>query len=159
MSKILSYFSYHLTVTSNQIFLKEMNISKLDQSLSHMKELLGILNDKVREEIIIKLTFLNDELNNQQFNENSHIIEQKRIQDRMNDFDIKESRAYKEFERRGWNKLPQTVLKSIAQVIEEQAKISLDRESKRRRTILIKWFDDHFDLISPFLNRINLVDE
>jgi hypothetical protein len=36
--------------------------------------------------------------------------------------------------------------------------ISIDREAKRRKEILVKWFDDHWVIVSVVLNQIRLKD-
>jgi hypothetical protein len=46
----------------------------------------------------------------------------------------------------------------VAEVIAINVKLALDRESKRKKPALIKWFDENFELIGPFLDRLILLD-
>lgn len=78
----------------------------------------------------------------------------KRIQNRS--YDVKSSAAFKKIQKLGWDKLNQKELRSIAQVISKKSGISLDREAKRRREILLTWFDENFDQISEHMDHIVL---
>ena len=78
----------------------------------------------------------------------------KRIQNRNSD--VKSSAAFKKIQKLGWDKLNQKELRSIAQVLSKKSGISLDREAKRRREILLTWFDENYDQISEHMDRIVL---
>ena len=48
-------------------------------------------------------------------------------------------------------KFNKNILEDLAKVVSIQLQIPLDREAQRNKTICIKWFDEHFSLIKPFL--------
>jgi hypothetical protein len=54
--------------------------------------------------------------------------------------------------------LNQTELLSIAQVLGWMLDIRVDREAKRRKEVLVKWFDEHWSAISDTVNLIRLED-
>ncbi|KAK8886980.1 hypothetical protein M9Y10_038015 [Tritrichomonas musculus] len=70
--------------------------------------------------------------------------------------DIKNSLAFKKLQQKGWDKFNQKELRSIAQVISKKSGISLDREAKRRREILLTWFDENFEYIKKHMDCITL---
>ena len=84
--------------------------------------------------------------------------ERKRVEMRLNGFDYKNSDAWQIICERFGPTLSQSELLSIAQVIAFHAKIKLDREAKRRKEVLIKWFQENIVEIMPFLNRLVLED-
>ena len=85
-------------------------------------------------------------------------IERIKLQKRRKNMcsDIKVSQAYRKIQNLGWDKLNQKELRSIAQVISKKSGIPLDREAKRRREILLTWFDENFDDISIHMDHIFL---
>lgn len=82
----------------------------------------------------------------------------------LKDFDYKNCTAQEELSRR-YGYRTKVELLTIAQlVIQECEKLSLvipqpGRNANRRKTILLKWFQDNFENISKVLDRIVLVDE
>ncbi|KAH0785637.1 hypothetical protein GPJ56_010387 [Histomonas meleagridis] len=84
--------------------------------------------------------------------------EKKRINGRLSGFNPKESLVWKEITRRFGVNIKQPELVSIATVLANSAKIKLDRDAKRRKTVLIKWFDENYPLISPYLDYVVLQD-
>ena len=133
---------------------------ELDERIQRLRIIVQGSNHETIKKMRIRLQQFNNELNSvHERNEYSAIREQNRIKDLLNDFDMKSSRIYQEFLKRGWETLSQQVLKSIAQVFEDRIKIPLSRESKRRKSVLIKWFDDNYDKIYPHLDSIQIVDE
>ena len=81
-----------------------------------------------------------------------------RIALRLNGFNPKDNVVTKEFEKRFGPNLKQSELRNIAQIIADHANIKLDRDAKRRKNVLLKWFDEHWTQIAPFLNNVVLDD-
>ena len=81
--------------------------------------------------------------------------ERERIQIRLSGFKPKSSFAYKELIARFGNICHYDLL-SIAQVLATAAGLTIDRDAKRRKSVLIKWFDENWITISPFLNYVVL---
>ena len=76
---------------------------------------------------------------------------------RMAGFVEKSSHAYLDLCRRYGPKPSQQELLSLAQAISETLQILLDREAFRRKKVLIKWFDENYAVIEPFLDRNVLI--
>ena len=85
-------------------------------------------------------------------------IERKRVDDRLRGFSLKDSIAWKAICERFGSDLNQTELLSMAEVIGHELHIKIDREAKRRKEVLIKWFDENFLIIKPILNIMVLED-
>ena len=109
-------------------------------------------NSNPRNKMFKQLTRLDERLHD--FNEMSQCeIDKKRRDDQIKDFDYKKSRAYKELcKRYPYNKLTVKELLSVAQVIEKNLGIPLNREEKRRLNHLYHWFDKHLDRILKFID-------
>ena len=82
--------------------------------------------------------------------------EKKRIAMRMNGFDPKDNRVWSEIANRFGANVKQGELTNIAQVIAAHAGIKLDRDAKRRKGVLLKWFDENWEKITPFLDYVIL---
>lgn len=52
--------------------------------------------------------------------------------------------------------IKQNELLSIAHCVSEKTSVKLDREATRRKSVLLKWFDDNWDQILPTLQFIRL---
>jgi hypothetical protein len=48
-------------------------------------------------------------------------------------------------------KISQEELLSLAQVISHELRLGLSREYKRRKELLVKWYDENLDVIWPFI--------
>ena len=94
-------------------------------------------------------------ISNQKTEDNN---EKKRISARMSNFQPKECKAWKEITQKFGNNIKQQELLSIANVLSSSAKLKLDRDAKRRKTVLIKWFDENWEAIKPFLPYVVLVN-
>jgi hypothetical protein len=54
--------------------------------------------------------------------------------------------------------LKQEELVSIAELVAQRLRIKLDRDARRRKTVMIKWFDENWQFILPIL-RFVVLDE
>jgi len=84
--------------------------------------------------------------------------EKMRIAYRLQGFNPKDNHVTQEITRRFGSNLKQGELVGIAQVIAEKAQIKLDRDAKRRKNVLLKWFSENWETITPFLDYIVLED-
>ena len=84
--------------------------------------------------------------------------EKKRISERLNGFNPRDNNAWKEISRRFGSNIKHPELLSIANVLASSANVRLDRDAKRRKTVLIKWFQENWAAISPFLDYVVLED-
>lgn len=86
-------------------------------------------------------------------------IERKRVDARLNGFIYKESAAWRVITERYGDNLNQNELLSLAEVIAAQLNLKVDREAKRRKEVLIKWYDEHLEKIKSLLPLIVLEDK
>ena len=79
-----------------------------------------------------------------------------RVHQRVKGFDINKSVAWKTLTQTFGDKLTHEELTSIAELIANTIKIKLDRDAKRRKIVLIKWFEEHWDAVKCYLPIITL---
>lgn len=84
--------------------------------------------------------------------------EKERITNRLNGFNPKDNSAWREITNRFGNNIKQPELLSIATVLASNANIKLDRDAKRRKCVLIKWFEENWKAILPYLDYVVLED-
>ena len=107
-------------------------------------------------------TYLNSDIENNERNQsdndypNDDSSERSRIARRLDGFDPRDNVAWNELSRRFGSNLKQGELQSIAQALADGAGIKLDRDAKRRKIVLIKWFNENWKEISPFLDLVVL---
>ena len=85
--------------------------------------------------------------------------ERQRIALRMKGFNQKENSTWFELTRRFGSNVKRSELTSIAQVLADATNIILDRDAKRRKSVLLKWFDEHWLKLRPLLDYIVLDKE
>jgi hypothetical protein len=79
-----------------------------------------------------------------------------RIVSRLDGFSSKDTPAWHEITRRFGANIKQPELVSIASVLAQNTNIKLDQNAKRRKTVLIRWFEENWTTISPFLDYVVL---
>ncbi|EAX98890.1 hypothetical protein TVAG_210840 [Trichomonas vaginalis G3] len=82
--------------------------------------------------------------------------EKDRIKGRLTGFDTKNNIAWHEITSRFGENVKQQELLSIANVLSLNANIKLDRDAKRRKSVLIKWFNENWTVLAPFLQFVVL---
>jgi hypothetical protein len=82
--------------------------------------------------------------------------ERRRIADRLSGFDHRDNNVWKSLSQRFGTNVKQAELLSIALVLAERAGINLDRDAKRRKSVLVKWFDENWGAIEPYLDYVVL---
>lgn len=85
--------------------------------------------------------------------------EKLRIFSRLKGFKPKDSLVWTEITRRFGAEIKHGELLSIAEVVAANAGIQLDRDAKRRKSVLIKWFEENWFQILPYLNYVILEDK
>jgi hypothetical protein len=83
-------------------------------------------------------------------------FEKLRNTERLIGFNERNSIAWSFLSQRFGPKLTRLELVSLAQVVSEHLRIPLDREAFRRRRVLLKWFEENWAYVEPFL-RTNVV--
>ena len=84
--------------------------------------------------------------------------EKLRISSRMQGFDPKDNDVWRHITQRFGANVKQPELLSIATVVAQNANVKLDRDAKRRKSVLIKWFQENWSTISPYLDFVVLED-
>ena len=84
--------------------------------------------------------------------------ERERVKRRISGFDWRQSIAWQELTAQFGAKLTHTELISVAELVSSHIRLKLDRDAKRRKTVLIKWFQEHWMSIYPILGMISLND-
>jgi hypothetical protein len=82
--------------------------------------------------------------------------EKNKAAERLNDFNLGESPAYAALKDRFGERVTRKKMLSIAQILSGGLRIAIDREAKRRRDVMIKWFDENWAAIEPHLDKITL---
>jgi hypothetical protein len=84
--------------------------------------------------------------------------EKDRIANRLSGFNSKDNTVWKAITQRFGSNIKQPELLSMAQVLASHANIKLDRDAKRRKSVLIKWFEENWLSIEPYLQFVVLED-
>lgn len=87
-------------------------------------------------------------------------IERYRVIRRLGKFDYKKCSTYKKLmEIFGAKRSKQELLSLAICLCVKIPSLKLDREAKRRKSVLIKWFHDNFDIIEPQLKYYYFADD
>ena len=84
--------------------------------------------------------------------------EKRRIAMRLRGFNPKDNQAWYQITQKFGTNIKQPELLSIAEVCANSAGIKLDRDAKRRKSVLVKWFQENWMRIQPYLNFVILED-
>jgi hypothetical protein len=82
--------------------------------------------------------------------------EMRRVRERTQGFCWKGSTVWRQLTDRYGPRLCLDELKSIAAIVAERVPIRLDRDARRRKTVIVKWFQENWMLIEPLLPSIIL---
>ena len=82
--------------------------------------------------------------------------ELERVRLRVKNFDWKKSKVWKILTQQFGEKLTHEELTSVAELLSNSLKIKLDRDAKRRKIVLVKWFEENWSYIEPVLRYIVL---
>lgn len=85
--------------------------------------------------------------------------EKDRVKQKLAGFDARQSPACIYINSHFGADIHQQTLCKFAKKIAKKRQIILDRDSKRRKTLLLKWFHDHWDLIRTDFENTQLLDD
>lgn len=86
----------------------------------------------------------------------SETDEMERVKRRIQGFNYKSSHAWKMLTAKYGPKLAHEELMSIAELLSAQVNINLDRDAKRRKAVLVKWFEENWEIIQGCLQFVIL---
>ena len=95
-------------------------------------------------------------ISQQQKQQKINYDEKQRIAMRMSGFQLKGNRIWEELSSRFGANIKRGELTNIAQVLANAAHIKLDRDAKRRKSVLLKWFEEHWDALYELLDYVVL---
>ena len=90
------------------------------------------------------------------FPRNQSEREKAHIKKRLKGFQWKESAAWQDITRFFGPGLSQEELLAIAEILASAAGLKTDREARRRKEVLIKWFDENYNVLRPMFDRLEL---
>lgn len=82
--------------------------------------------------------------------------EKERVKKRIGGFNWKTSYVWKTLTSYFGGKVSHEELTSIAEILAVQSRVKLDRDARRRKAVLIKWYEENWGKISHFLQFIVL---
>ena len=86
--------------------------------------------------------------------------EAKRVAERLNGFNYETSETWRILKEKFSSGVTHSELKSVAFVLCQYAEgLALDRDATRDNRVLIKWFDEHWDIIKNLIDKVSLKDE
>ena len=81
------------------------------------------------------------------------------VREKLTNFDPKSCKAWINLTAKYGAKISQNQLLSMAEIVSTQLHLGLFREYKRRKEMLIKWFDENFDIVWPYIeSHVTVVD-
>jgi hypothetical protein len=151
-----------------QVNLFEMSAARVRLAFERLAMIYGT-NPDARCPIVDRLIGLVTELrhpeqsrrakgSDSEYSRNANEVERRRVGARLNGFVFKDSPAWQMISRRFGENLNQMELLSLAQVLSARLNLKIDREAKRRKEVLIKWYDENFRAISEILPYVYLED-
>ena len=86
----------------------------------------------------------------QKYKTAQQLWEQKFLEEKRDNFNTYGSRAWKWLHAR-FGKIAKEEIISLGQVVAHSLGIELSREYKRRKETMIRWFEDNYDQVMPFI--------
>ena len=85
--------------------------------------------------------------------------EAKRVAERLNGFQYENSNTWRILKEKFSSGVTHSELKSVAIVLCQHTGLSLDRDATRDNRVLIKWFDENWDVLQKHIDNVSLKDE
>jgi hypothetical protein len=85
-------------------------------------------------------------------------VEKQRIAGRLQGFNPKDNPVWTAITQKFGPNIKQPELLSIATVLATNTNTRLDRDAKRRKSVLLKWFEENWAAIAPFIDFVVLED-
>ena len=152
-SKNFCHFYYNTPMDSYEEVL-----AQIDKAVEHLKGIKNISEAdssdlKLRVEELLELLYSPEEQES-----NMKHKDRKKAQYRVDGFNPKESQVWKKIWTSFGKNLSKNELQSLAEVIASHFNLKLDREAKRRKEVLIKWFDENAEDVLKLLPYLEFQD-
>lgn len=85
--------------------------------------------------------------------------EAKRVSAKLQGFDLGNCKAWDAIQAQFSSGITHNELKSVATILCLQTGLQLSRLAQRDNRVLIQWFSDNWEVISPFMSTIHLFDK
>ena len=85
--------------------------------------------------------------------------EKERIEKRLQGFQYKNSNAWKTLIQLYGETVKRSTLCEIAKFISSAKQLKIDRDAKRRKDVLVKWFEDNWSDVYPFIKYVRVKNE
>lgn len=83
----------------------------------------------------------------------------RRVKKRLENFDMENSRGYRLIRERFSKGVVGQELRLVARILcKHVPELHLDRDATRDHRVLIKWFDENYDVISQHIHKIDMRD-
>lgn len=87
------------------------------------------------------------------------LSERNRLNRRMTGFVSHESEAWMRLRQRFGSDVTHDELVSVAELVASRIGLQVDRDAKRRKAVLIKWFTENWRVVSQWIDFVILVDD
>jgi hypothetical protein len=81
------------------------------------------------------------------------------VVERLTGFDLEDSRAWRHIVKQFTIGVTHAELKSVAQILCSITRLKLDRDATRDNRVLVKWFDENWEVIEPHISSLHLRDD
>jgi len=85
--------------------------------------------------------------------------EVERVGNRLAGFSWKNATAWKHVSKLFGDDIKQTTLRKIADDLSSKLDVHLDRDAKRRKSVLIKWFEENWNMIIPLIDQYKVIQD
>jgi hypothetical protein len=79
------------------------------------------------------------------------------LEARLRNFDLASSPPYQLFQAKGWHSMKFPEMVSVCEVLAKESHVPMDREAKRRKTVLFKWLSDNWMQLKPQIDTLQLM--
>ena len=85
-------------------------------------------------------------------------LEKQKLAIKLGGFDYKSSEAWRKIVELYGTDIKRTTLCDIAKYIAEKKGLKMDRDSKRRKDVLLKWYNDNWSVVYGILEKVKVKD-
>ena len=137
---VISILENTINILSNPIITYPVYPSPSEQNKGVIDQLLGNSNNLLQPN--------NENLLNDSIDLSTETL---RVAARLGNFDWKSSNVWIEIKNHFNTSISHSDLKKLSLLLADDARIIPDRDAKRRKSVMIKWMEENWNKLSPFL--------